>query len=452
MMAKISKFSIALAAMLTLLMLAGRLHPIDLSGVFAPSSTITSCGTLDHDKSLERVLEWTALSLVAILLAVMWGIIGKVLTGAFEGPKYNEFVKGMIWGGIETAALLGLFTALFTVLWGFGVDQLDTARAYAVLAKNTVAFDFGLMLGANFIMGFVTNMNPNFKIPGPAYMTVGFQIAPMFKPILDILGVTMQLITTALAMWAAQEFMLCFIKSNMLVILLPCGFFLRGMGIKAGGNALIAIAVSLFFIYPAMIVMLGQTVASQIQDEIVARGVTTSTFPEHMWKNSCVDRPICCLFDATAQGDEPSIPNPNAANTQMLSVSQIAAGGSFRMDFAGTSSGPNICMYNTVLANFYRAFVQTKILGLPIWSFAGGVAAAGTAMLFKFMNISVISTMLLVPILSFTVYAIMEMVYFVFVLTMVVPLFILFITLTLAKEIAKVLGTEIDLSSLEKLI
>ena len=42
--------------------------------------------------------------------------------------------------------------------------------------------------------------------------------------------------------------------------------------------------------------------------------------------------------------------------------------------------------------------------------------------------------------------------YFVFVVTIIAPIFMIFVTLTLAKEIAKVLGTEIDLSSLEKLI
>ena len=114
-MAKISKWSIALAGLLSLLVFAGTVHPLDLSGVFA-SSALTSCGVASNQNPYDRVVEWAGLSLVALMVGLMWAIIGQVLGGTFGGPKYNEFVKGMIWGGIETAALLGLFTALFIYL------------------------------------------------------------------------------------------------------------------------------------------------------------------------------------------------------------------------------------------------------------------------------------------------------------------------------------------------
>ncbi|MCX6771449.1 MAG: hypothetical protein NTX79_05330 [Candidatus Micrarchaeota archaeon] len=456
-MAKIRKASIAVAALLALIMLAGVLAPSMFDSIINPSSALVTCSpAVPQDKAIERILEWSALSLVAIMVGVTWAIIGQVLSGAFSGQKYNEFVKGMLWGGVETAALLGIFTLLFIPLWGYGLDRLDAAHAYAVLAKNTVSFDFGLMLGANFIAGFITNMNPQFKIPGPAYMTVSLQIAPMFKPILDILGVTMQLITTAVAMWAAQEFLLCFIKTHMLVILLPAGFFLRGFGIKAGGNALIGIALSLFFIYPAMIIMMGETVSSQLEDDIIAgQAVNPGSTPAHVLA-PCVGKPICCLKDAKpASLDDPYIPNGNNGATlaDRLAPDKIIHG-LFNMRYSDSGgSSPDFCMYNTILANVYRATFMDKIMGQEWYTLAGGAAAAlGTISLLKYMNVSWMSTALMVPFLMFSIYAIMEMVYFVFIMTIIVPIFILFVTLTLAKEIAKVLGTEIDLSSLEKLI
>jgi hypothetical protein len=451
-LAKISKVSIALAALLALALLAGRLNPVFLEGVFSPGA-VTSCAPLTSGYGLDRVLEWTALSLVAIMVCVMWAIIGQILGGTFGGQKYNVFIKGMLWGAVETAALLGLFTAMFSILWSYGMERLDTARAYAVLAKNTVQFDFGLMLSANFIAGFITNMNPQFKIPGPAYMTVGFQIAPMFKPFIDILGVTMQLITTAVVMWSAQEFLICFIKTNMLVILLPAGFFLRGFGLKAGGNALLAIALVLFFIYPHMIIMLGESVSGQLQDEITA-SMGDSQKPRHAWEHTCLDKPICCLANSEAGSNEPYILNGDSG--QMLSVAKII-GGNFHMQIEDTGSGSglgNFCMYNTFLSNAYRGFFIDSIMKKAnLWTVAGGAGALiGTAALLKYMNISWMATLFMVPLGAFTLYAIMEMVFFVFIMSLIVPLFIVFITLTLAKEIAKVLGTEIDLSSLEKLI
>jgi len=111
--------------------------------------------------------------------------------------------------------------------------------------------------------------------------------------------------------------------------------------------------------------------------------------------------------------------------------------------------GPGMCIYNTVLANAYRATFGL-IKGSGAWAVAGGAVAIGA--LFKYLNISWLSAGVMVPLAMFTFYALMEMVYFVFILTMLVPIFIIFVTLTIAKEIAKVLGTEIDLSSLEKLI
>ncbi|MFA6214127.1 MAG: hypothetical protein WC717_02510 [Candidatus Micrarchaeia archaeon] len=453
-MAKISRLSIAAAALLALLMLAGRLHPALFDSLISPSMALSSCSTaLPYDEARDRLAEWVGLSLIATMVAVVWAIIGQVLTGAFSGQKYNEFIKAMLWGAVETAALLGLLTALFSTLWTYGNDSLDKASAYAVLAKNTVSFDFGLMLGANFIAGFITNMNPQFKIPGPAYMTVSLQIAPMFKPILDILGVTMQLITTAVLMWSAQEFLLCFIKTNMLVVLLPAGFFLRGFGLKAGGNALIGIALSLFFIYPHMIIMSGEIVSSQMEDDLYTGEGATA----HVWENTCVNRPICCLKDAQPDDlGDPFIPNgADAASLEGRLSPYKVSHGVFDMrytDGQSGGSGPNFCIYNTILSNVYKATFMDKIMKLDVWTFAGGAVIFTTAKMLRYMNVSWMSTSLMIPLLLFSLYAIIEMVYFVFIMTMMVPLFILFVTLTLAKEIAKVLGTEIDLTALEKII
>jgi len=447
MMGKTGKWPFALAFMLALLMLAGSLSPTSfwggISGFLQQSQLLgASCSAhFSQGQAQARLAEWIGLSLVGILVGLAWATIGQVLSGAFSGQKYNQFIKGMLWGGVETAALLGLLSALLVLFWGPSNDRLEAARAYAVVAKNTVMFDFTMMLGANMIAGFVTNMNPYFKLPGKVFMSIGFQMAPMFKPIIDILGVTMQLITTAVVLWSAQEFLLCFVQGYMMVILLPAGFFLRGFGLNAGGNALIAIALSMYFIYPQMIIMLGSAVANQLEGEI---DPNNSAYPHFLAASTCIDKPICCLHSAEAQGSELSIPNGDPANGH-LSVAQINSG------FFNTGTapgGPNYCIYNTVLANAYKATFGL-ISGTGLLSLVGGAAAIGAL---KYMNISWMTAGVMVPLFAFSVYAIMEMVFFVFILTMIVPIFIIFITLTIAKEIAKVLGTEMDLSSLEKLI
>ncbi len=456
-MAKTTKYSIALAALLTILLLAGRLYPVNFfDGLFVPSQMLVTCGTLNYNDGLKNVLEWTALSLVAIMVALIWAIIGQVLGGAFGGQKYNEFIKGMVWGAVETAALLGLFMSLFIFIWPYGTENLDKARAYASLTRNTVSFDFGLMLMANMVTGFVTNLNTSFKVPGAVFITVGFQIAPMFKPLMDILGVAMQLITTSVLRWSAQEFLICFIKSHMLAILLPAGFFLRGFGLKAGGNALIGIALSMYFVYPYMITMVGQAVSDHVANELAFNSGGTT----HPWAG-CLDKPICCVIPGGAKPgslDDNFIPNGKnwqSNTTDRISVEQINQG-VFDMKYDNQadsgSTTNNWCMYNTMFANAYKGFFVDKIMKGGAWSFAGGAAGMTTIAILKYMNISWLVTFLVVPLSYFTFYVMSDIMYFVFIVTIIAPIFILFVTLTLAKEIAKALGTEIDLSSLEKLI
>jgi len=54
--------------------------------------------------------------------------------------------------------------------------------------------------------------------------------------------------------------------------------------------------------------------------------------------------------------------------------------------------------------------------------------------------------------LIFLFSSIYEVIFFVFVVSLLLPILVLFVCITAAKEITKALGTEIDLSSLEKLI
>jgi hypothetical protein len=451
--AKISKVSIGLAALLAIFIFAGIASPSIVDGIIHPSGMLVSCAADTQANGLMRVLEWAGLSLVAIMVGLMFAIIGQILTGTFSGQKYNEFIKGMIWGAVETAALLGLFIAMFGVIWPYSTENLDKARAYATLTTNTVFFDFGLMLSANMLTGFVTNMNPQFKIPaGPVFITLGVQVAPMFKPFVDILGVAMQLITTSVVMWSSQVFLLCFIKSHMLTVLLPAGFFLRGFGLKAGGNALIGIALSMYFIYPYMIILSGEVVANHLSLELAADSTP------HLW-GTCLDQPICCLIPGGATPNsmgESFI--PNGANWQTSLSDRISPEkvnqGIFDMKFDNQVSGGmnNWCMYNTMFANAYRAFLGDTVMASGMWGLAGGVGAVTTLSIMKYFNLGWITVALMVPIALFTFYTLSDIMYFVFVLSIILPIFIIFITLTLAKEIAKVLGTEIDLSPLEKLI
>ena len=126
------------------------------------------------------------------------------------------------------------------------------------------------------------------------------------------------------------------------------------------------------------------------------------------------------------------------------------------MAFAGSNAGVgtgSFCAFNTVLPNLWEAIGGMDPYNLVSLGTLGAVGISGaTYTILKLFNINFVSIALLPPFTTFVLAAVYEAVYFLFIVSVLLPIFTIFITITIAKEIAKVLGTEIDLSSLEKLI
>ncbi len=398
-------------------------------------------------------LDWVGLTYLALLIGIIIVSIGRMLQGLFDSPKYNEFIKNTLWSLVQSAAILSVFSLALVGLQNFGIENIDTARTYATITRNTISFDFVVMVGASAMMGFVTNINPQFKIPGTEYFGISFQIGPMFKPLIDSMGQVMQLMTTALGLWNAQLYLLCFIKDSMLALFLPAGLFLRALGIKGGGNVLIGIAAAMYFIYPFLMVQAGEIVTNHIATDIARMNAP------HVW-GTCTDKPICCLIPTDAMPasiGEAFVPNgKNWENDLRYRVSQEKVLKAPFFISLGTSTPvgvANTCMYNTVLASAYKTVFVDLIGSLSIWdTVVRGGGIISIVLIFLLLNLSWVFAIMIIPITVFVMNSITEMVYFVFIVTIILPLFVIFITLTFAREISKVLGTEIDLSSLEKLI
>lgn len=392
---------------------------------------------------------WATLSFVSLLIGVAIASVGQIMSGLFSTPVYTNFVKGAVWGLLEGAVLLSLFTASFIGLQEFGVDNLDTARTYSTIIKNTAVFDFSLIVVANTAFSFFAKQNFQLRLPGFTSIMVGFQLAPMFRPAFDALGMMSQLIVVSVVEWSAHEFFLCFIKGTMLSLLLPAGIFLRIFGAKGAGNALIGIAIALYFVYPWLMVLIGQIVTNYFQSDI-----DEST--PHIW-GTCTDRPICCIGATSPQPsstDEAFIPNGENWQTDTTDrISQTAVlEGEIHISFSEVSFGKTYCIYNTMLARSW-GFVVDNLFGGDAMSNISTLLGLGlVASALDFMNVSFLFVALIPFAVGFAVSTTYEALFFVFIVSLVLPIFAIFITLTLAKEIAGALGTTIDLSALEKII
>lgn len=146
--------------------------------------------------------------------------------------------------------------------------------------------------------------------------------------------------------------------------------------------------------------------------------------------------------------------DPSTSNGRVSAEKVV--GGPIQITLDGTpATGIGIggtCIYNTFLGRAYTG-LESSISGLETWSITKALGAGvATYFIMKLLNLSFVSFALAMPSVAFTQIAVYESVYFLFIVSMVMPIFNIFITLTMAKEITKVLGTEIDLSALEKLI
>ncbi len=401
-----------------------------LDSVFSPPSSVSCAENSDN-------LGWIGLALMAVLMGMMINAGSQALSGAFDTPKYKEFLHGHFWSMAENAILLCILATATVGLGNFGRDNIDTARAYAVLIRNTVWMDFGSVMAVNLGASLFTNVNPTIRPGALTGIYLSFQVAPMFRPIYDGLGMLMQLLVTSVLQWYAHEFMLCIAKNALLTMLLPAGLFLRSYGLKAGGNALIGVALAIYFVYPFMITQIGQAVSIHMASEL-----SSSASP------LCTGKPICCVGAwPSAVPGEPSIPNGPNDNLynpgDALNVHAITQGYLY-----SPLAGGSYCTFNTFLPALADT-VRNTFGSLGPGTFGAGLGAYA---LLKFLNISFLTPLLAVPLVTFLQYGVYQMVYVLFIVSVILPIFLVFITITMAKEIAKVLGTEIDLSALEKLI
>ena len=465
--APITKASIV-AAILILLLAANLAFPAykisDIGALFG-NSTPVKCDMATADQVKAETLRWTELAWLSLVIGVFFYAGLYALSGTLSTQKYMQFLKGGMWGAIETAAILAIFTGSMYWLYDMGAQNIDTARTYSTVIRNTVMFDTFVMIAGSTALSFISRQSPTIRKTAFRAFPISFQFAPMFRPLFDGMGTMVQLLSASLAEWIGHEFVLCFIKTTLFSTILPIGIFLRAFGLKDAGNFLIAFSLSLFFIYPALMVQVGEMLNNYFTH-------TSEAWDPNTFFPFCAgNHPICCTPTASsmvpATVNEPYIMNgPNGNNqaagqTAMLQ-DRLRQDPIITGDFVlsmGTGLLPAVssgafCTYNTGVARSYGhlfsgIFGITGITSLPV---GAGLIAVANRLFLKWTNLSWVALSLYPLLAAFMMNSMYDLVFFVFVVSLVLPIIVIFVTITSAREIAKFLGTEIDLSALEKLI
>src|SRR3989338_7239038 len=83
-----------------------------------------------------------------------------------------------------------------------------------------------------------------------------FNLGPALKPIIDILGMSMNLFSIGVGEWVLHLFTLCLIKKWTFSLFLPLGMLIRAFPqTRAGGEAIFVLGFALAVIYPFMFVV-----------------------------------------------------------------------------------------------------------------------------------------------------------------------------------------------------
>lgn len=354
-------------------------------------SPLTECAWAEPDQT------WLSLSMIAIMVNLFFFAFAYMLAGVF-GPRVYAWTKGGIYNLLVSAIIVTIIFAAQQSMYGTGMDQIAEAQFNVQIIRDTMIAEDLMMVSATAVLSLVGNITPYLRPAG--IIGISFSLQPAFRPIFDGLGITISMLSVAVGEWFVHEFLLCFAKTRMLSFFLPLGLFLRAYGLtERAGNVLIALAIGFFFVYPFMINVTAYSIEQYFGGNYQMRGVDGMT---DVLKSSC------------------------------MSASEVFW---------------KPCYFPSIVGDAVKATIQRVTMSTDA---AGG--ALVTYGIIQFITGSHPASLIIEASIFLVIAIFKSSVFFIVVVSIILPMFNLFITFTVIKELAATLGTEIDLGALEKLI
>ncbi len=129
--------------------------------------------------------------------------------------------------------------------------MIDASMAFARLMVAEMVDNYGLLVIYNMVIHTVYSSTMWVGVSFRAMYN--FNLGPVLKPIIDILGTILQYLSLAISEWMVHIVMLCFIKRWTFGLFIPLAILLRSIPYtRAAGEALLALVFALATIYPFM--------------------------------------------------------------------------------------------------------------------------------------------------------------------------------------------------------
>ncbi|MBN2121941.1 hypothetical protein JW721_02700 [Candidatus Micrarchaeota archaeon] len=195
------------------------------------------------------------------LLVIGMGIAIFYMAGNFLGsPQLIAMSKQELFELIHTALIVVLFALLLRfadqlIFSGSGGSSIyDVSLEYSLLMIHKITKDTMWLSLINTLIYML--YSAPLRLGGSLHHAVHFNLGGVLKPFVDAVGTMASLLSFAIGEWIANISVLCFIKRFVPNLFLPIGVLLKAFPqTRGGGNAVIAICIAFFLIYPVMLYM-----------------------------------------------------------------------------------------------------------------------------------------------------------------------------------------------------
>lgn len=233
---------------------------------FGPSSCGDDWIRMGPGGSAQVVGLWLVPS-VFVVLIVSFGVASIYMLGTFlQSPGLITLAKDEGWQAVISIVrvlfLVGLLLggeAWYTINSAGSTDivyansdtMIDASMGFARLMVSEMVNHYSVLLIYNMVIHTIYSSTMWFGVTWRAMYS--FNLGPVLKPIIDIIGTALQYLSLGLSTWLLHIITLCLIKKWTWGLFIPLSLLLRAFPYtRNAGEALFALALAMAIFYPFM--------------------------------------------------------------------------------------------------------------------------------------------------------------------------------------------------------